>query len=330
VSTIPHILLSILFLIGGTPTLAAADLLTPLASGNRAPLASIYGLPTRPNDVAGEPGQWRFTLDNSLASNHLDVQTANHALLLDGESWRTEMRFTYSYSQHITVASTLPFIVHSGGFLDSFIIDWHKTFGLPQGGRDTAPRNRILYRYSEDGHNQVLLDKSARGIGDLQLEASWKPPSGGTFRYHLLLKLPTGDPDRLLGSGATDLSLWLERLACFDTSSGRFSLSASFGASWLGHGKVLPSRQRRTVLCARLNSGWQPYPWLAAQLCLEGHSALYRGTGLQELDDPALTLTGGFSLRPAGKWIVELALSEDLAVGGSPDVVFQLNLHRSF
>lgn len=328
--TIPPILLSILFLIGSLPTLAAADLLTPLASGNRSPLASIYGLPTRPIGAAEEPGQWRFTLDNSLASNNLDIQTASHALLLDGESWRTEMRFTYSYNKQITVASTIPFIIHSGGFLDSFIIDWHKTFGLPQGGRDTTPRNRILYRYKEDGHNRVMLDKNARGIGDLQLAASWKPPSAEAFRYHLLLKLPTGDPDRLLGSGATDLSLWLERLANFDTSSGRFSLSASFGASWLGHGKVLPSRQRRTVFFARLNSGWQPYTWLGVQLCLDGHSALYRGTGLQELDGPALTLTGGFSLRPSGKWIVELALSEDLAVGASPDVVFQLNLRRPF
>jgi hypothetical protein len=312
------------------PAFVSADLLTPLAGGNRAPLAAIYGLPTHLGDQPPEAGKLRFTLDNSLASSYFTTQNGTSSLLLDGETWRTGLRFDYSVSDELAIAVTIPFISHNGGFLDSFIEDWHHIFGLPQGGRTDAPRNRILYRYQENGVDQLLLDENARGIGDLQLEVSSSQTAIEATRFHLALKLPTGDPDRLLGSGAPDLSLLAARTHRFDTEYGHFGLSSSLGGSWLGQGDVLPSRQRRGVIFARLCGGWQPYSWLATQLCIDGHSGLYRGTGLKVLDDPALILTGGFSLQPDDDWELELTLSEDLSVGASPDVVFQINVRHSF
>lgn len=308
----------------------AADLLTPLAGGNRSPLIAIYGLPTRPDAAPTADGQWQITLDNSLASSYLNARNMQNELLLDGESWRSELRLDYGLNDNLSLAAIIPFIAHDGGFLDSFIEDWHRTFGLPQGGRDSAPRNRLLYRYRENGNDRVLLDRDARGLGDLQLLTRWSSAPTGTPGMHLLLKLPTGDPDRLLGSGAADLSLWLTRSCRFTSDVGHFGLSGHLGGSYLGRGDVLPSRQRHVIGFAGVNGGWQPYSWLAAQLCLDWHSAIYRGTGLRELDNPALVLTGGFSLRPASDWVVELALSEDLSVGASPDIAFRLNLSHSF
>jgi len=49
----------------------------------------------------------------------------------------------------LEIGAEIPCVVVGGGFLDDFIVKYHDAFGFPQGGRDDAPRNRLLYLYQK-------------------------------------------------------------------------------------------------------------------------------------------------------------------------------------
>ena len=108
----------------------------------------------------------------------------------------------------------IPYIFQNGGFLDGFIEDYHNTFGLPQGGRDQAPKGRLLFNYQRNGANLFQIDKSNSGIGDVRLTAGfqlYREEGEGSHALALRasFKVPTGDSNELHGSRSTDLALWL-------------------------------------------------------------------------------------------------------------------------
>ncbi len=105
--------------------------------------------------------------------------------------------------------------MYGGGFLDSFIIGWHDTFGLPQGGRDRAPKNRLAYSYRDSQGQKLLMNRSGEGVGDIVLTGGLKLYEDKSAVLHDTLalrataKLPTGDSAQLRGSGAAGGSVSL-------------------------------------------------------------------------------------------------------------------------
>jgi Protein of unknown function (DUF3187) len=71
----------------------------------------------------------------------------------------------------------IPYVGYDGGSLDSFIEDWHAAFGLPKGGRNNAPRNRLNFFYQRNGVTQLSLTNASAGIGDVRLTAGWQWPN---------------------------------------------------------------------------------------------------------------------------------------------------------
>jgi len=171
------------------------------------------------------------TLDHS--SNYVEDSNSREQILLDGETTRMTLGGRYGLSKSVELGVEIPYIVHSGGFLDGFIINYHDSFGFPQGGRDQAPRNRLLYRYSLDGVEKLKIDSSGNGLGDIGLTAglqiyhdAQEYPRAVALRASV--KLPTGDSASLHGSGSTDFSFLI-------TASDDYKLP-------LGHGGFCGSR----------------------------------------------------------------------------------------
>jgi hypothetical protein len=319
------------------PGSAVAELLAPFSVSNQSPLIQIFGLPGAAESTVLAPGKTAAALVFSLASNHTSSSDGSETLLFDGETSRLTLGLRHGIGNGFEVGIGIPWVMHRKGFLDRFIIDWHDTFNLPQGGRDEGPFDRLAYRYSRDGVELINVGESTEGFGDLRLTAAWQlsrreEPSGArkTLALHSSLKLPTGDSDRLLGSGSTDLALWLAAENNWRASLGRCSLYAAAGMMALTDGRVLPGQQRNLVGFATLGSGWAPWESLALKVQLDGHTPFYGGSDLDELAASAaqLTLGGTLGLWPEG-WL-DLGVCEDLAVSTSPDVVFHLALRSVF
>lgn len=310
---------------------ARAVELTPFAVRNFAPFALVHGLPVAEAARLNQPGQVTARLAFDLASNATLNESGNEAILLDGESYVTTVGLRYGVTERLQIGLDVPWVAHNQGSLDSFIEDWHRFFGLPNGDRSKLPDDELTYAYASGNGDSLLLDDETSGVGDLRLLAAWQLLTNEQLAVSLLasLKAPTGDADDLTGSGAWDASIALSAQRDFPLARGRAALWGGLGGSWLGGGEVLDDRVEDWAASAWLGAGWSPLSWLALKLQLDGHSALY-DSDLGELGDPALMLTMGGTIGFSERTCLDIGVGEDLSVDASPDVTFHLNLAHKF
>jgi hypothetical protein len=144
------------------------------------------------------------------------------------------------------------------------------------------------------------------------------------------LKLPTGDPDTLKGSGAADFSL---RIAANDgstLSAWGITLYATGGVLFLGKGEVLKEQQRDFAGFGTVGFGWSPLDWLALKLQLDLHSAFYRDSDVVVLKSDVCQLTGGFSFALPWKTTLDVGVSETITEETSPDVALHVTVRTRF
>jgi hypothetical protein len=330
---LPALILCLWTLPGAAP--AAALAITPFQTFNQSPVVQIYGLPAPGQPEVLPSGRAALGLTTNLASNYVEEDTSRESLILDGETYRFDFRFRYGLPGNFEIAADLPLVSQQEGFLDGFIEGWHDFFHLPQGGRDQAPKNRLLYNYTRDGKQEINVDRAATGLGDIRLEGSWQfylPPEGRMRRaaLHAGLKLPTGDSANLFGSGSTDLAMWVTADNAWSLSRGHAAVYGSGGALFLTDGDVLPGMQRNVVGFGSLGVGWSPLASLAFKVQVDGHTPFYRDSALSELDGSSLQLTIGGTIGFLRTMALDLGVSEDVVVNTSPDVVFHIALNNTF
>jgi hypothetical protein len=316
------------------PALWAVEI-TPFYIQNQSPLVQIYGLPALGDALLLPPGKADVRLIVDLANNYIDDSNPRESLVLDGESTRVAVDFRYGIARGFELGVTIPYLFISGGFLDGFIESYHTTFGFPQGGRDQAPRNRLLYEYRRDGQLRLKIDRSSSGLGDVSLSGGWQLYKEGNKNQRAValrasLKLPTGDSDQLHGSGSTDFSLWVTASDDWKFGTSHFTLFGAAGMMAMSDGKVLPGQQRNLVGFGGLGVGWSPLSWIAFKIQTNAHTSFYRESELRELNADSAQLTVGGTLAFSGRTTLDLAVSEDIIVKTAPDVVFHFDLRHRF
>jgi hypothetical protein len=235
-----------------------------------------------------EQGRTSFELRADIASLSSRDERRDEEILLDGETYRFTLTLRHGIGKSFEVGLDVPYVQHREGFLDSFIIEWHDFFNLPQGERDDLPRNQLSYRYGKDGETEIDLDDETDGFGDLRLTLGWqlwKPENdtSSALALRASLKLPTGDEDRLLGSGSTDFALWLSGSRTF--RNGSLALFGAAGGLLMSEGNVLPDQQRNVAAFGTIGGGWKPLARLALKAQVDGHTSFYSGSNLRELSE---------------------------------------------
>jgi len=316
------------------PFLPTAEI-SPFFTQNQSPVIQIFGLPSigRPSLVPARKTELRLIAD--LANSFIEDQTPGESIILDGQSTRISLDVRYGISKNFEVGLAIPYLIEGGGFTDGFIDWYHSTFGFVAEGRDKAPRHRLLYQYQKDQEVLLKINEPSRGIGDIQLMAGFqlfksttKPSRAMSLRTSL--KLPTGDSQKLHGSGSTDLSLWITGGEEFRPSIGPIAVFGAGGVMGLTDGDVLKYQQRNWVGFAGLGLGWSPARWIAFQIQANGHTSFYKDSGLKELDGRSVQLTIGGALALAKFVYLDLGVTEDVFVDASPDAVFHLALRGTF
>lgn len=310
-------------------TAAAAEPVDiPFAVGNRNPLVQIYALPGLGSGSVLEAGERRWLVALEAANSYSQSRSDNEAIELDGETHRLDLGASVGLGNGFEIGIALPFIQHSGGELDGFVEGWHDVFGLPDGGRPQAPRDQLRYHYQRDGITVLDFDDDTGGVGDLQLSAAqslWRSADSAAS-IRLTLILPTGDADKLTGSGATGFDI---------AASGSWQLgerwSATLGTAFFQKedADLIGFEQENSGWRAGASLGWQGWSWLQLRAQLDAHSALY-GSDLVELGDDAVLLSLGGRATLSRNWDLDLVVVEDLAVDTAPDVALQMALRGRY
>ena len=304
----------------------------PLYSFNQSPLIQIYGLPALGETRVLAQDESDIVLRLQISNNFTGGKNLSEYLILDGETHRLTLTWRQGLADGREWGFELPFLTHNGGLLDSSIERFHETFSLSQNGRRDIARNQINYRYTRYGVDLIRVTEPVSGVGDIRLLGAKQiknhETSGLATALRVSLKLPTGRESELLGSGSTDLAVWLSMATTHPPSD--WNKYGGGGILLMSEGKVLPRQQRNQVVFGALGIGRSFFPHMAINAQLDAHSSFYDYTHFRQLNSYAVQGSLGLNWELAPRKFLELSISEDLVVNTSPDVVFTLALTLPF
>jgi len=306
--------------------LALADALIDRDNG---PLTGLFGFPDsreggRLTDVGVDV--WEFYV--SASSHSVRDAHGGESILLDGETRRLELSYRRGLSERLEFGVDIPWVSHESGSLDGFIDRWHSIFGLPDGIRHERPEDQLLFRYEDDGR-QLSRISNTQGPGDVRLLGGWlltqSVHASSALRFSV--KLPTGDSDRLLGSGSTDVSLGIagdrRQVMGIERLSGFYRTNATL----LGTPDFDTDRTRRVVAQVSAGVGYDLTTRTTLALQLLVRSPVY-DSGISPLGDIAALLTMGVRFHFPQDYALSFAVGEDVHPGSMPDVTFALSLQK--
>ncbi len=315
---------------------AQSTFASPFFTRNMSPIIQIFGLPATQGGDLTPAGHTDSTLALETANNFTWDQKGEESVWFDGETSRATLFLSHGIAPRWEIGLEVPIVSHNTGIFDGFIENWHDAFGLPQNGRKDVPRGQVDYTYDRGGSTSELsMSDTGTGIGDLTLHLGYQliQSSPGNRRALALrggIKLPTGDSDRLRGSGATDLHLGLALTDAQSLSRYNLTLFASGGVLWLTEGDILADQQRDMVGFGSLGFDWAPWRLVSFKLQLDGHSSFYKDSALDQIDSASAQLAIGGTLHLGDTDSVDLCVTEDVVVDTASDVVFHIAWKHRF
>jgi hypothetical protein len=300
----------------------------PLLTRNQSPLVAPYGLPGVLSARLPAKGDGSVTGVLNWSNSYETDDHDDHFYTLDAETQEWRIAFEHGISDRFAVRAELPWRKLSGGSLDGFIENWHSTFGLPNGGRDDAPQDRLLVQYSEGEDLLLQVNRDGSGVADIPLALGYQITASdkSALAAWLSVKLPVGDAKDLTGSGATDVALSLAGQAQL---AEHWQLFGQADLTWLGEGDVLPQLQEDYAWSALAGVTWNAWRTLDLTVQLSANSPIFNGTGTT-FDGDAVVLGFGGSWRTESGWRFDLGFDEDVQVGASPDFVINLAVQRRY
>lgn len=299
---------------------APCDGMIPLRIVNLNPFHLAYGVPVSHGSCVLMPGVSKITLSSDMASHMTSRRSDREQLLTDGETYRQTVALRHGLGNGWEALFEASAVSHTHGVFDGFIKNWHSFFGLPQGGRDTAPRNRLAFTYVRNGKTLVDVNDSVSSLSGItvglgrKLERNYLQNDGLVLRG--VVRFPTGNEDVLTGPGNLSASIWAETSGPLFRPSGSVSRTWSYGST-LGvqvasPPAVLSGISEKVIAFGRLGVTWALLlDRLSLTAQLDVNSTPYSRSSLAPLAGPAVMFGIGGVYKFSPRTAIEIAISED-------------------
>ncbi len=296
---------------------------------NHAPFSALIGIPNRWPDGTEHSAELSWN-----TSNHAMLEvTDDERLMLDGETQTLSVRLQKRFSSRVQLGIDIPWLQHSGGYLDGVIEGWHDLFGLPEGIRPQTPDNDLMYVYEKNGVQLFQLDESKSGLGDIQLAMGLDLGAVGNsgsssylsripWKLAVNLKIPTGDPEKLTGSGNVDVAAGV---GIRSPGGSRLNWWLDMGLIWPGDVDIVGLDTAGQIYYYDTAVAWRLLTSLDLLLQLAGHTALYQ-SNVTMLGEPALQLAIGAMWHVSDKYAMRFGFFEDLRAESAPDFGIEISL----
>jgi hypothetical protein len=262
-------------------------------------------------------GTWRQRIDLDDVNEYGSRAKGSEAILLDGEATQLSYNLRYGVAPRWEVGMFVPLLAQGGGILDPVIQDWHRFWGLPNGGRQYAPSNRYLYEYVRDGQTVLDVRHSSTSLGDIQLTTGYEVTDHLAARA--MFKLPTGSASNLSGNGAAGGALWLDGGLPLNHSFRWLTLYASIGYSFNGTGQILSQQQKKTLPFGSAGFRIAFTDRWDVRLQMYVNAPAYKDSELTPLAHVAVPLTVTTSYKFTPKTTISIGFQEKAIFLASPD-----------
>ena len=292
----------------------------PFLTQDQNPFSLIHG---QPQPVAARlpeanTGQWSLSLD---ITNTLNVEeNSNENLVIDFESYHLRFGYLHALNDDWAIKLDIPVIHYGGGFLDNTIDNWHEFFGLPRADRPNVSDDQFQVAYSLNGQTLINYESSDSGLGDIQLALSRQlvKNTDSALSLWTSIDLPTGSQANLTSNDSIDLSLWLAGDYHFHPE---WNVDANIGVLFPGESNIENLQVEDQVLFGHAGIQWQVDEDFDLRIQFNGHNRFYSNSELKILG-AAYNITFGGSIHVSHCSDFDIAVSEDIQVGATPDVSF--------
>lgn len=309
------------------------------SQNNLNPLFQIYGYPSALSQ-SNSHGIWSniqlITANLYARSNEPDT---DEVLIMDTEITRLELAYGKRW-ERLQAGISVPLLSYNTGSMDGVVDGWHDLFNMPDRGRESVPRGNVLLYYHEqygyleenelprrDGDEDIYLNRPESGLGDVQLRLAWHRTERQQFQ--VTLKLPTGNPDYLFGSGAADVAFSGLLGFPYQLDQRHFELSIHGGFLWMGPSQVLADKHRSVSLFGGGTVTYVVFKRWNANVGLYGQTSPYHDSQLKLITGNAVQATIGMAyIGKDEQWYIGFV--EDINSGLSPDFGIHLSWHKSW
>jgi len=298
---------------------------------NQFAFKQIFALPSLDNSPLIEAGKWRINLNLNISNSYDVSEGDNEQLVNDVETFHGSLLLNYGLRDNWQLSIEVPYISYAGGSLDDFIYDWHDFSNISFSGRTEDNSDQLHISYAAGSTSFFEMQDHKSGLGDLRINGAYtRRWDKRALIFSSELKFPTGDFDKLTGSGGFDFSAGL---TLNDPQSlGKYRITLYGGIAGILLGDIdaeLAALQKDFALVGRLGLGWQATELIQLKLQLDGLSALY-DSELKQMGDPSFQLITGGSLTFTDDVYLDISIAENLNSATAVDVAFQLGLIVSF
>lgn len=292
------------------------DALGPIPVRNRRPYNLLFlQFTPESGDILRRHSE-RFDLQLDVANNLLIPSLSNGARVIeDNEVQRLGFTWRRGIGHGVEIGVDTALLWRNGGFMDPLLSGYHSLFGLEgngpdnPAGQDAYPQNRSILLI-QDAQGHTLVDQgNAFGLGETTLTVKTRlipAQRRSALALRFALKLPTGNPNLLLGSGSVDAGLSLD---------GRYSLGrdivlyANAGGTLMGSAVRVPGAQP-SMFQAFAGIEYHPNHRDSFLLQIDGNSLAVR-TGNSFADRVGTTATFGYKRLLDRSHLLTLAFSEN-------------------
>lgn len=290
------------------------------------PLVLPYGLPLPSPARLMSVNEQSFTTSLNV-SNTINVElVGNEELFVDVETYQMNLIHNWGFDDWM-LRLQLPFTSHSSGFLDDWIEKYHDIMHLPEDIRPLYPQDDLAISYTLDGSTLLSIDQRASDLGDIAFQTAFQAIRRPDFALSFWagLELPTGNSDKLTGSGSVDVSFWLAMDKGFIEDRW---LYANLGLLFISGGDLLPGQKKHSILFGNLGMQFHPWRMIILKAQLDMHTAFYDSS--TDFLDHVVQLTFGGSVLISDQHRLDIAVAEDALPGTSPDVNFNISWNMFF
>ncbi len=196
-----------------TKVLDPREILGPLPTRNLQPIHLLFFEFTPERAYALPKGRALLRLDITETNTLLDDVGKTPSFKANIEMSRFAWRFQYGATSRLTLGFNLPLVFTHGPFLDPVIESVERFVGKLRGDREKETPDQVEVSLISGGITEINVTEGSFGVGDVSLEGKyqflqetfWIP----AVSLRAAVKFPTGDFDRLHGSGEFDSALGL-------------------------------------------------------------------------------------------------------------------------